>query len=154
MPEGSMFGPSERRQFPTPFRTMAHVIVALGQADSTILEIGQPAGQGQPPHIHDEYDEAFPVIAGEVIFQLGDIDTTASAGTTVFAPRGTTRGFANRSNQQAKMLVIATPRALEFVESLGRLAAANPPDPRAIRELYMAHHTRLTADYPLQGPMT
>jgi hypothetical protein len=67
---------------------------------------------------------------------------------TVFVARGTAHGFTNRAAEPARMLVIATPGAVELVESPGRLESAGgaPPDPADLRELFAAHRSRLVAE--------
>jgi quercetin dioxygenase-like cupin family protein len=49
-------------------------------------------GSGPPPHSHD-WDEAFYVLSGEVIFQCAGTHHTCPAGTVVHVPRNTVHGF-------------------------------------------------------------
>src|SRR3954453_12086278 len=51
-----------------------------------------PEGTGPPPH-HHPWDEAFYIIAGEVTFGVGDIESVATAGTLVQVPGGTMHWF-------------------------------------------------------------
>jgi quercetin dioxygenase-like cupin family protein len=132
------------RQFRTPFGTVGTVKIDVDEGDFAMFESGPPPGHGQPPHVHDKYDEAFYLLAGDVVFSLGGSEITATVGDSVFAPRGTVHGFRNRGLEPARMLVIATPRAVELVESLGRLAEPGlPPDPVKLQELFGAHYSRL-----------
>jgi quercetin dioxygenase-like cupin family protein len=122
---------------------VAVVKVDVGAGDFAIFESGPPPGHGQPPHVHDEYDEAFHVLAGEVLFRVGDEEMAALAGATVFAPRGSVHGFRNVTAEAARMLVIATPGALELVEGLGRIVSGGVPDPAAISEAFASHRSRV-----------
>lgn len=51
-----------------------------------------PAGSGPPPH-HHAWDEAFFVLEGEVDFGVGERRMTATAGTFVHLPAGTSHWF-------------------------------------------------------------
>lgn len=51
-----------------------------------------PPGSGPPPH-HHTWDEAFFVLDGEVDFGVGERALTATAGTFVHLPAGTTHWF-------------------------------------------------------------
>ncbi|MEQ1865388.1 MAG: cupin domain-containing protein [Micropepsaceae bacterium] len=51
-----------------------------------------PEGSGPPPHMHP-WDESFYVVKGEVEFGIGDKTMTASPGTLVHLPAGTTHWF-------------------------------------------------------------
>ncbi len=51
-----------------------------------------PAGSGPPPH-HHTWDEAFFVLEGEVAFGVDERELTATTGTFVHLPAGTTHWF-------------------------------------------------------------
>lgn len=86
----------------------------LGVMESEIL----PAG-GFPPHVHDDYEEAFYVLAGDVEYFTDGGWRTASAGTTVFAAAGEVHGFRNVTGFTARHLAITSPAtAMNMVEDL------------------------------------
>lgn len=89
-----------------------------------VMEGVLPPGAGPAPHRHQRYDEAFYVLEGEIEYRVGDKWVTASVGTCVFAPAGSTHGFRNSGVTDARQLVIAAPaEALELVEALHRVSA-------------------------------
>ena len=51
-----------------------------------------PAGSGPPPH-HHTWDEAFFILEGEVDFGVGERRLTATVGTFVHLPAGTSHWF-------------------------------------------------------------
>ncbi len=51
-----------------------------------------PEGSGPPPHSHP-WDESFYVVKGEIDFGVGDEKMTATPGTLVHLPAGTTHWF-------------------------------------------------------------
>lgn len=135
--------PGAGRVFRTPFGTAAVVKVEPGTADFAIFESAPPPGAAQPPHRHRSYDEAFFVIDGEMTFQLSGRSTAAGPGSTVVIPRGCTHGFVNTGQYAARLLVIATPRAVQLIEALGELAGSGPPDPQLIREVFARFDSEL-----------
>jgi quercetin dioxygenase-like cupin family protein len=52
-----------------------------------MLESELPPGGGFPGHSHDDYEEAFYVLAGEVEYVIGSTWTSVPAGSAVFIPR-------------------------------------------------------------------
>jgi quercetin dioxygenase-like cupin family protein len=93
-----------------------------------VLESELPVGGAQAPHVHDEYEEAFYVLAGEIDYLLDDHWTSGAVGTTFFVPQGRVHAFRNRSGQPARHLAISGPAvAMTLIEEF--LNAA--PDERA-----------------------
>ena len=84
---------------------------------------------GPPLHKHD-FDEAFYMLEGELIFQVGDERFTRRAGELAFAPRNVAHALANHSDTDARYLLACTPAGLE--RHFARIAAAaegvEPPD--------------------------
>lgn len=61
-----------------------------------------PPGGGFPfAHVHEQYEEVFYVLEGEVEYRLGEGWTVAPAGTTVCVPRGVVHAFRNASQAPA-----------------------------------------------------
>ena len=54
-----------------------------------------PGVPGPPQHVHRAYDEAWYVLEGEMTFHLGADAQECTAGSVVFAPRGTPHTFSN-----------------------------------------------------------
>lgn len=84
-----------------------------------MLESELPPGGGFPGHNHDEYEEIFYVLAGQIDYLIGDRWVTAPTGTTVFVPPGQAHGFRNNSGETARHLAIASPaEAMAMIEDL------------------------------------
>ena len=96
----------------------------------SMTEIVVPAHTAGPPlHTHD-FDEAFYMLEGELIFQVEDELFTKRAGEIAFAPRNVAHALANHSDADARYLLVCTPAGLERL--FARIAAAaqgvEPPD--------------------------
>ena len=75
----------------------------------SVIEIVVPAHTAGPPlHTHD-FDEAFYMLEGELIFQVEDELTTKRAGEFAFAPRNVAHALANHSDGDARYLLVCTP---------------------------------------------
>jgi uncharacterized cupin superfamily protein len=87
-----------------------------------------PAGHTGPRlHLHPEFDEGFYVLAGELVFRVGDSVSTVRAGELALARRGEPHTFANRTDIDVAVLMFVTPAGFEqyFVDGA---AQARPPD--------------------------
>ena len=72
-----------------------------------------PPGGGPPAHIHAREEEAFFLIKGELVFQIGGERVTAAAGTFLNVPRGTKHGFKNEGDSDAEMIFWFAPAGIE-----------------------------------------
>ncbi len=84
---------------------------------------------GPPLHRHD-FDEAFYMLEGELIFQIEDERFTARAGELAFAPRNVPHALANPSDAEARYLLVCTPAGLErlFARAEAESQGVEPPD--------------------------
>ena len=84
---------------------------------------------GPPLHKHD-FDEAFYVLEGELVFQVEDELFTRGAGEIAFAPRNVPHALANHSDAEARYLLVCTPAGLErmFVRMAAEAEGAEPPE--------------------------
>ncbi len=84
---------------------------------------------GPPLHRHD-FDEAFYMLEGELIFQVEDELFTKRAGEFLFVPRNVAHALANHTDADARYLLVCTPAGLE--RHFARMDAASqdvePPD--------------------------
>ena len=88
------------------------------------------AGSAGPPlHKHD-FDEAFYMLEGELIFQIGGERFTRRAGEFAFAARNVRHALANHSEVDARYLLVCTPAGIErhFVRALAVAQGVEPPD--------------------------
>ena len=84
---------------------------------------------GPPLHTHD-FDEAFYMLEGELIFQIGDERFTRRAGEFAFAKRNVVHALANHSDADARYLLVCTPAGLErhFARAAAAAEGVEPPD--------------------------
>jgi quercetin dioxygenase-like cupin family protein len=87
-----------------------------------------PHSAGPPLHTHD-FDEAFYLLEGELIFQVEDALVTKGAGELSFAPRNVAHTLANRSDAPARYLLICTPAGFErhWARMAADAAGVEPP---------------------------
>jgi quercetin dioxygenase-like cupin family protein len=96
----------------------------------SVMENVVPAHNPGPPlHMHD-FDEAFYMLEGELIFQVADELFTKRAGELAFAPRNVPHALANHSDADARYLLVCTPAGLErhFVRAAAASEGVDPPD--------------------------
>jgi mannose-6-phosphate isomerase-like protein (cupin superfamily) len=73
-----------------------------------------PAGSSGPPlHRHQNEDELFYVLDGEMTFYDETGETRAPRGTLFYSPRGNWHGFRNDQTTPAQMLIFLTPGGFE-----------------------------------------
>ncbi|KOG74186.1 MULTISPECIES: cupin domain-containing protein [Streptomyces] len=107
---------------------------SLALFDATV-----PPGGGPGPHVHNEHDEAFYLISGELEFLNGDQTVTAGAGGFFFVPRGTRHRFLNRGVHAARMIFFYTPSGgIEELLVAGSPIAEPGVAPPPIQEIEMS----------------
>jgi uncharacterized cupin superfamily protein len=105
-----------------------------------------PAGHRGPLlHLHPAFDEGFYVLAGELVFRVGDAVATVRAGEVALARRGEPHTFANRTDQDVPVLMFVTPAGFERHFAYGA-AHARPPE-----ESTIVIGGRLDEDQALEG---
>lgn len=94
-------------------------------------------GEGPPQHIHNDAEEAFYVVEGEVNVKRDEETIHAPTGAFVLIPRGTNHTFWNTGSDPAKILGIFSPPGFEhyFIETGD---AEKEPETNAYREKAMA----------------
>jgi quercetin dioxygenase-like cupin family protein len=108
--------------------TESYILAKVTGADTeghySLLESrSAPGFGGPPPHLHRTFDEAFYVLEGEYLFQVGERRLTAGPGTFVFIPRGTVHAFSNPGSNPARTLITLSPPGFErFFEEQAELA--------------------------------
>jgi quercetin dioxygenase-like cupin family protein len=93
------------------------------------VEIVVPAGSAGPPlHRHD-FDEAFYVVEGELVFRVNDALLARAPGQLAFAPRGVAHALANRGDIPARYLLVCTPCGFErhFARAAAQADGTEPP---------------------------
>ena len=82
------------------------------QGKFALIEAVGRKGNDPPPHIHRREDETFYVLAGEVVFSVGDRTIKGTPGTMIFLPRDVRHSFTIES-EHARMLILVTPAGFE-----------------------------------------
>jgi mannose-6-phosphate isomerase-like protein (cupin superfamily) len=82
-----------------------------------IIEIAP--GRALEPHIHDDEDDAFYILQGEMTFTFGNELASASPGTFVLVPPGAEHGFRNDGAAPVRMLNIHAPAGFDRRIGLG-----------------------------------
>ena len=100
-----------------------HQITYKAQGEETggaysLLEV-LITGEGPPQHIHNDAEEAFYVVEGEVNVKRGEETLHAAAGAFVLIPRGTSHTIWNTGSTPVKVLTIFSPPGFEgyFMET-------------------------------------
>jgi quercetin dioxygenase-like cupin family protein len=100
----------------------------------TLYQTVLPPQGGPPRHVHHREDEAFYVLEGELLFQVGDQELKAGPGTYLWAPRDIPHTFKNTGSTPAKLLVLITPAGFErFMAEFASLPLDQPPDPQKMK---------------------
>ena len=85
-----------------------------------------------PLHVHEREDEAFYVLEGKHVFQVGELEHHAGPGDLVFAPRGTPHSQRRVVPRTGRVLVLTAPGGLEgFFRELADADAAGRLGPEA-----------------------
>src|SRR3954452_11004048 len=87
-----------------------------------------PHNAGPPLHTHD-FDEAFYLLEGELIFQVEEALATKGAGELAFAPGNVPHALANPSDAPARYVLVCTPAGFErhWARIAAEAAGVEPP---------------------------
>ena len=101
------------------------------------FEIHEWRGSGPATlHVHNSDDEAWHVLAGELIFRYADRTETAGPGATVFVPAGVAHTYT--AGSEARYLIILTPRLKALIDAL-----QTDRDPAHQQEIYRRFDSEL-----------
>ncbi len=101
----------------------------------TLIEQNNEPGAAIPSHVHENEDEVFQVLEGQVEMSIGDETTTLSTGDLIFCPRGIPHSFKVIGEENARAMVSIFPAGLErMFEELADLPAG-PPDMDKVTEI-------------------
>src|SRR3954469_3651929 len=75
---------------------------------SVMENIVSAGSAGSPLHMHD-FDEAFYMLEGELVFQIDGVRVTRRAGEFAFARRNVAHALANYSEVHARYVLVCTP---------------------------------------------
>jgi quercetin dioxygenase-like cupin family protein len=122
--------PAVARQDATPRLSSQPMILVDGERTAGHLGLVHdivPAGHAGPRlHLHPAFDEGFYVLAGELVFRVGDTVSIIGAWELALARRGEPHTFANQSDTDVPVLMFVTPAGFEQHFAQGA-AQAKPP---------------------------
>ena len=72
-----------------------------------------PQKHGPPAHVHDDEDDAFYILEGELVFEVEGDEIVAGPGTFVLVPPGVEHTFGNRTDSEVKLLNIHAPAGFD-----------------------------------------
>jgi quercetin dioxygenase-like cupin family protein len=98
-----------------------------GHVSLTEIEV-PPHTAGPPLHTHD-FDEAFYMVEGELVFQVEDVLVPKGTGELSFAPRNVAHTLANQSDAPARYVLVCTPAGFErhWARVAAEQAGVEPP---------------------------
>nr|WP_237497903.1 cupin domain-containing protein [Streptomyces sp. SID8377] len=76
------------------------------------MEFSDPIGQAPPHHVHENEEELWFVLDGEVSFFVGDKRHDLTPGQVAFGPRGVPHSYLVRS-EGARLAVVFSPAGIE-----------------------------------------
>ena len=110
----------------TEFAGISAKIINPYPSPFTVLDMTVTPGFGAPAHISWTEDKLFIVIEGQIKYLIGDNTETVGPGARVTIPRGVIHGFTNVGVDNARHILVSTPRRHEeFFRDLH-----NIPEPR------------------------
>ncbi|WP_420602805.1 cupin domain-containing protein [Flagellimonas sp.] len=94
----------------------------------TLIEQHNEPGFGIPLHVHENEDEVFQVLSGQLEMTIGGKLTIMNAGDIIFCPRGISHSFKVIGNEKARVMLSIFPSGIEnMFEELAALPSG-PPD--------------------------
>ena len=138
MSSGAVLPPGGGRRFRIgPNELTVKAAPETGHVLAGVFESSLPPGGGFPiAHLHEEYEEVFYVLDGEIEYRLGDAWTAGTAGSTICVPPGVVHAFRNVSPLPARHLVVHAPvAALAMLEEVGQT-------PDKLDEILARHRSR------------
>lgn len=153
--EAHVVGPDGIAEFETPPGEDV-VVIARGDepgGDYDLLEITiPPEFEGVPPHVHHDNDEAFYVLEGEILLQIGEEEHRLTPGSYAFGPRGVPHAYRIAGDGSARMLVLFTPgnfvRMNEELEELGPLDLEDESDMERMLPILESYGIEMTGPPP------
>ena len=107
----------------------------------SLMERTLPAGGRMPlPHVHVDCEEAYYILDGEITFILSGKERVEGPGTFVLVPGGTAHTFGNRSERDARLLVLHSPALDGYFAELDELwSRPETPTPEEEQALMSRH---------------
>lgn len=125
--------------------------------DTVVLEMTLPVGSAPPLHVHDNLDDTWYILEGQMVVRCGDDQLVAGAGHWVSMPRDVPHTFRVVGDREARILLVHDNASFrDFIRDLGvpapTHAVPNAPAFPPIDEM-----ARIAASHdlrPIGPPMT
>ena len=86
-----------------------------------------PAGEGPPPHVHENEEEFFRVLEGRFAFWCNGDRVVLTEGGVICIPRGSVHHFQNIGHSMGRLMVVVTPGGFEgFFPAVADEPGASP----------------------------
>jgi hypothetical protein len=93
--------------------------------DTVVLEMTLPVGSSPPLHVHDDLDDTWYVLAGQMIVRCGEETLPVGAGDWVSMPRGAPHTFRVVGEREARILLVHDNASFrDFIRDIGSPATA------------------------------
>src|SRR6266851_1152970 len=120
----------------------------IGSVDNAFViaewrDAGGPPGPPRliaPLHVHHRDDEAWYVLEGTLVVQVGKEEVEARAGAGVFVPRGTAHTYWNPGPGPTRYLLVMTANIYCLIQEIHALPARTPD---AVAAVFRKHDSEL-----------
>jgi len=94
--------------------------------ETVVLEMTLPVGSSAPLHVHDDLDDTWYILDGEMVVRCGDDVSTVGAGCWVSMPRGVPHTFRVVGDREARILLVHDNASFrDLIRDLGVPAGAH-----------------------------
>ena len=76
------------------------------EMETVVLEMTLPVGSAPPLHVHDDLDDTWYILEGEMVVRCGDDELVVGAGHWVSMPRGVPHTFRVVGDREARILLV------------------------------------------------
>ena len=76
------------------------------EMDTVVMEMTLPVGAAPPLHVHDDLDDTWYILDGEMVVRCADDETLVGAGHWVSMPRGVPHTFLVVGDREARILMV------------------------------------------------
>jgi mannose-6-phosphate isomerase-like protein (cupin superfamily) len=95
------------------------------EMDTVVLEMTLPVGSSPPLHVHDNLDDTWYVLQGQMVVRCGDETVLVGGGHWVSMPRGVPHTFRVVGEREARILLVHDNTSFrDLIRDLGSPAAA------------------------------
>ena len=95
------------------------------EMDTVVLEMTLPVGAAPPLHVHEDLDDTWYILGGQMVVRCGDEEMVVGAGYWVSMPRGVPHTFRVVGDGEARILLVHDNASFrDFIREVGVRAGA------------------------------